>query len=230
MFWCGDVACQSLVRFGLMELSKIQERIGDSYLVLPGFISLEEVEKLRSPFLTCCKDLEVVHDDGIVFNSRGVHQHIPSSILMCTKLKQVIALLGEPCVPSYSYIRSYGHLAELRPHADRASCEISITVHLGGDQEWSFLIDTVDGTAHRVNLNPGDAILFDGINFPHCRENPYGGVSYEQLFLHYVFAEGDYTSHMFEPPGKKIVGEKKDGYGLAVDITCGCGGEENHRG
>lgn len=182
-------------------MSKIQTKLGEAYRVMPNFISNKEVNELRTKFLESSKNIGILPDDGVVYGAKGIHQFPLAAIILCNKLQEVANILDEPCLPSYAYTRSYGHLGELREHTDRDSCEISITVHLGGDKDWTFLIESIDKTVHSINLNPGDAIIFDGINFTHSRQGPYSGISYEQLFLHYVYANGDFVNHMFEPPG-----------------------------
>ena len=50
------------------------------------------------------------------------------------------AKTGMDLVPTYSYTRLYEKGNILRRHKDRPSCEISTTLHLGGD-EWPIFLD-----------------------------------------------------------------------------------------
>ena len=47
---------------------------------------------------------------------------------------------GLSLVPTYSYTRIYNKGNILKKHKDRPSCEISTTLHLGGDL-WPIFID-----------------------------------------------------------------------------------------
>jgi hypothetical protein len=100
--------------------------------------------------------------------------------------------------PTYSYYRLYRRGDVLRPHRDRKSCEISATVNLGqipGDP-WPIWIRGSQG-AHAVELLPGDALVYRGIECEHWRE-PYAGDSLGQVFLHYVNEQGPYAHWKFD--------------------------------
>lgn len=172
---------------------------GESYKVLESFVPRYHVEWMRNELIEAIGARPYERGDDIYINAIGIHQFVPGAMLLCTKLQEVMELMGQACLPSYAYARKYGPKAELKPHTDRKSCEISVTLHLGGDQAWPFFIESANGEVHEVDLLPGDAILFDGVNFKHGRRDPYSGNSYEQLFLHYVYAYGPHASHMFEP-------------------------------
>ena len=102
-------------------------------------------------------------------------------------------------VPTYSYARIYKKGDKLKRHKDRFSCEISTTLHLGGDP-WSIFIDPTGGDfvidelkeIHRPNapkgikidLKPGDMLIYKGLELEHWRE-PFQGTNCCQVFLHY---------------------------------------------
>ena len=88
--------------------------------------------------------------------------------------------------PNYSYARIYktGHLLER--HKDRLSCEISTTLNLGGDP-WPIYLEPsgregMNGL--KVDLNPGDMLIYRGMDLEHWRE-PFQGSECVQVFLHY---------------------------------------------
>ena len=96
-------------------------------------------------------------------------------------------------VPTYSYTRLYKTGDELKIHKDRTSCEISITLNLGGDQWPIFLKDKKN---IKVKLNPGDMLIYRGCEIEHWRE-PFKGKLCGQVFLHYndkkgIFKETNY--------------------------------------
>ena len=92
---------------------------------------------------------------------------------------------------TYSYARIYKKGDELKRHKDRYSCEISTTMHLGGD-EWPIYLEPsgkegLDGI--EVNLKPGDMLMYRGCDLEHWR-SAFEGQDCGQVFLHYNDASG----------------------------------------
>jgi hypothetical protein len=84
------------------------------------------------------------------FMGNRVDQQIPGAYskyadwVMETLLMYMIPIMkaktGMDLVPTYSYTRLYEKGNILKRHKDRPSCEISTTLHLGGD-EWPIFLD-----------------------------------------------------------------------------------------
>tara|TARA_B110000908_G_C10213105_1_gene431319 strand:- start:19 stop:600 length:582 start_codon:yes stop_codon:yes gene_type:complete len=85
---------------------------------------------------------------------------------------------GLSLVETYSYYRVYSKGETLRPHTDRPSCEISVTICLGGDP-WDFIADNTD-----ISMSSGDLIVYRGQEVMHYREE-FKGNQCSQVFLHY---------------------------------------------
>ena len=117
------------------------------------------------------------------------------------------AKTGLELIPTYSYTRIYEKGNKLKRHKDRPSCEVSTTLHLGGDP-WpifldpsgaSFVIDELK-EIHKpgapkgiqVNLKAGDMLIYSGCELEHWRE-PFEGNVCSQVFLHYNHANGPYA-------------------------------------
>lgn len=100
--------------------------------------------------------------------------------------------------PTYSYLRIYVKGADLERHQDRPSCEVSATVPLSYDSPyiWPLYIETRN-RVKAVELEPGDALIYKGIEVPHWRET-FGGERQVQVFLHYVKKNGDYSEYKFD--------------------------------
>lgn len=126
--------------------------------------------------------------------SCAVYNYRPFLKLLCNKIPKVSELMGEDMFPTYSYARLYQHNETLKKHTDRGSCEISLTLHLGGDAPWPIWLTKPCGEKVEVNLTPGQAILYQGMVSEHWRE-AYQGNNYGQVFLHYVRADGEYWDH-----------------------------------
>ena len=106
--------------------------------------------------------------------------------LMLKKIKLIEKETGKKLLPTYSFWRCYTRYADLKKHTDRESCEISVTVNIGGDNtEWPIFIE---GTP--LNLKKGDAVIYLGCDLEHWRE-PFKGDYQFQTFLHYVDAKGN---------------------------------------
>ena len=118
------------------------------------------------------------------------------------------AKTGLKLIPTYSYTRLYekGHI--LKRHKDRPSCEISTTLHLGGDP-WPIFLDpsgqdfVIDEFKQihkpgapkgvRVDLKIGDMLIYSGCDLEHWRE-PFQGTVCSQVFLHYNHADGPFAT------------------------------------
>ena len=100
--------------------------------------------------------------------------------------------------PTYSYLRIYVKGAELEKHQDRPSCEVSATLPLSYDSPsiWPLYIEAGNKVIG-VELEPGDALIYKGIEVPHWRE-AFEGERQVQVFLHYVKKHGDYSEFKFD--------------------------------
>jgi len=119
------------------------------------------------------------------------------------------AKTGMDLVPTYSYTRLYEKGNTLHRHKDRPSCEVSTTLHLGGD-EWPIYMDPTGADnilsgretttivkpgapkGVRVDLKVGDMLIYSGCELEHWRE-PFEGNVCSQVFLHYNHANGPFA-------------------------------------
>ena len=117
------------------------------------------------------------------------------------------AKTGMDLVPTYTYTRLYEKGNILKRHKDRPSCEISTTLHLGGD-EWPIFLDpsgrdfVIDEYKNihkpgapkgvQVDLKVGDMLIYSGCELEHWRD-PFQGNICSQVFLHYNHATGPFA-------------------------------------
>ena len=110
--------------------------------------------------------------------------------VMETLLMKVLPIMKEETgldlVPTYSYTRVYEKGSILKKHKDRPSCEISTTLHLGGDP-WSIFIDNTE-----ITLGIGDMLVYSGCDLEHWREKFEGNIC-GQVFLHYNHVNGPFA-------------------------------------
>ena len=132
--------------------------------------------------------------------------HVMETLLMKV-LPVMKAKTGLNLVPTYSYARVYEKGVELKRHKDRPSCEISTTLNLGGDN-WPIFIDPTGSDnvideykeihkpnapkGVKVDLEPGDMLIYSGCDLEHWRE-PFQGQLCGQGFLHYNHADGRFA-------------------------------------
>ena len=116
-------------------------------------------------------------------------------------------------IPCYTYTRIYKKGDILKRDSDRPSCEISTTLHLGGDPWPIFLDPTGQKTVideHKqiikpnapkgisIDLEVGDMLVYSGCELEHWRE-PFEGDNCAQVFLHYNNVDGPFgTQNKFD--------------------------------
>ena len=88
--------------------------------------------------------------------------------------------IGLELIPTCSYTRLYEKGNILPRHKDRPSCEVSTTMHLGGD-EWPIFIGPKET---QINLKVGDMLIYEGSKLEHWRDL-FTGTVCSQVFLHY---------------------------------------------
>ena len=130
---------------------------------------------------------------------------------METLMMKVLPVMQEhtemTLIPCYTYSRIYKKGDILKRHKDRPSCEISTTLHLGGEP-WTIFLDPTGANyvideykqIHKPNapqgipitLEVGDMLVYSGCALEHWRE-PFEGNLCVQTFLHYNPADGRFA-------------------------------------
>jgi hypothetical protein len=133
---------------------------------------------------------------------------------------------GRPLAPSYAYFRLYQGGDVCKVHADKPSCEHSVSLPLAyaDDKIWSFEIgrrryeyptatqmpiadDFGDEPFSSLELAPGDAVLYKGINHRHGRVTPNPNRWSAHLFMHWVDTEGPHKEWAFDKKAMPEPGE-----------------------
>jgi len=142
---------------------------------------------------------------------------IYSDMFMETLMMKVLPVMQQHTdmnlMPCYTYTRVYKKGDVLKRHSDRPSCEISTTLHLGGEPWPIFLDPTGQKTVvdehkqiHKPNapkgisidLEVGDMLVYSGCELEHWRE-PFEGDNCAQVFLHYNNIDGPFgTQNKFD--------------------------------
>ena len=179
----------------------------NNYKVIKQAISKELADFVYSYFLTKREVARVFFDDRYISpfnNDWGVWNdpQVPetyshySDIAMETLLEKLVEPMsketGLNLIPTYSYARIYKKGDVLKRHKDRYSCEVSMTMNLGGDP-WPIYLEPsgeTDKEGVKIDLEPGDALIYRGCEVEHWRE-VFEGENCGQVFLHYNDASGE---------------------------------------
>lgn len=129
-------------------------------------------------------------------------------------LTPIIAqLTGADVLPSYDYFRIYGAGDICRVHSDRPSCEhsLSLTLAYSDGAAWPLEVgshrveaegpcfdDWGDEPFTSVAMQPGDAVLYRGIDLRHGRIQPNPNTWSAHLFLFWVERGGPFAQHAFD--------------------------------
>ena len=155
-----------------------------------------KVSRYLSPFETIIGYYEGENEQ--IPNTYSQYANIAMETLLLKCQPGMEKATGLKLYPAYTYARIYKKGDELKRHKDRFSCEISTTMNLGGD-DWPIYLSpnknvgAPDGkniTAAskakgvRVDLKPGDMLVYRGVELEHWREK-FKGKECVQVFLHY---------------------------------------------
>ena len=153
-------------------------------------------------------------DEGQRFNDReiGVYEpevpiaHSvyadPAMETMMLHLRRIVQEnTGFELYPTYSYYRVYRPGNILKPHIDRPSCEISVTLcfnysYDSNTYQWPLFIE-----GNPVVLEPGDMAIYRGCDLEHWRsefKNNDEDAWHVQGFFHYVNVNGPYKEYKFD--------------------------------
>ena len=149
-----------------------------------------------SPFETILGYYE--GEDEQIPNTYSSYSNIAMETLLLKCQPGMEKATGLKLYPAYTYARIYKKGDELKRHKDRFSCEISTTMNLGGD-DWPIYLEpnsklggVIEGFGYvskntkgiRVDLKPGDMLVYRGCELEHWREK-FKGKECVQVFLHY---------------------------------------------
>ena len=208
------------------------------YQVIKNAISYELANFIFNYFLLKREAVKWMYQNNITYDNgmlgTWTDKQIPNTYshyadpVMETLLMKVLPKMqretGLQLIPTYSYARLYKKGDILHRHKDRPSCEISTTIHLGGNS-WPIFIDGTgadsilsgnetttivkpnapEGT--KVLLEVGDMLVYSGCELEHWRE-PLEGNTCGQVFLHYNHINGPFAEkNKFD--GRPLLGVPK---------------------
>ena len=180
-----------------MEPSELANKFQrEQYLLLPSILTDPTLKKY---YHYVCKLADTgatqSGDSQIASTPCAYGDPFLDTLLLCL-LPKVEEYSGLKLFPTYSYFRLCKCGDILPKHKDRPACEISVTLCLGGDRLWPFWLEGPSG-AIKLEMAPGDGLLYRGIECAHWRE-AFVGTRLAQAFLHYVDQDGPHAEWKFD--------------------------------
>lgn len=160
-----------------------------------GFIEPETISVVSQYFENKIKRGEwVSSNDAVSKLSYYADPLIEVLLLRCKK--SVEAVCGKELIPTYSYSRVYQAGEQLKPHVDRPSCEVSVTINVANKGDISpIYMKYANNLESKHILNPGDAVIYKGCEATHWRLPMNPDQLNVQFMLHYVDKNGPYASY-----------------------------------
>lgn len=133
-----------------------------------------------------------MHDEQVPSCLAIMHHEVMFDTVLERVWPTVESIVNEELVPTYAFSRLYHNGDVLESHTDRPACEVSLTIQLGRSHHYAWPIYVGES---RYDLAEGDAVLYQGCDVPHWRDECNGPKDYYsgQVFLHYVRKNGPYA-------------------------------------
>jgi hypothetical protein len=150
--------------------------------------------------------------DSQIPNTYSIYGDVVMETLLTKVKPKMEEITNLKLIETYAYARLYKKDDELKRHKDRSSCEISTTLNLGGDS-WPIYLEPntnvgipkedneftfeSNNPGVKVDLEPGDMLVYSGCVLEHWRE-PFEGKMCAQVFLHYNNLETQGEKNKFD--------------------------------
>ena len=170
----------------------------DGYVVVRHLLSENSIKRLSSYVLQRWESGAISTSDTQVPNTPALYGDPVMDKLLADLVPTVERISGRQVFPTYSYMRLYKTGDVLAKHTDRQACEISLSLCVAAvpSEGWPLWIESRLGIVG-IELIPGDAVLYLGMDCAHWREK-FAGTRALQVFLHYVDQNGPYQSWRFD--------------------------------
>jgi hypothetical protein len=141
------------------------------------------------------------------------HFYRPLTTFLWGLTPVISQVTGADLLPSYDYFRIYQQGDVCRVHSDRPSCEhsVSLTLVYSDEKPWPLEVGSAPVTRETlptegwgnephsaVAMQPGDAVLYRGIDLRHGRTTPNPNAWSAHLFLFWVERGGQFAQHAFD--------------------------------
>lgn len=161
-----------------------------------GFVDSETIATISQYFENKIKRGEWQPKDGDPTTELAYYADPLIEVMLLRCKEAVENVCGKQLIPTYSYSRVYQPGEDLRPHVDRPSCEVSVTINVANSGEVSpIYMQYAENHVSEHRLNPGDAVIYKGCEARHWRLPMKPGQLNVQFMLHYVDENGPNSSY-----------------------------------
>ncbi|MDP6437832.1 MAG: hypothetical protein QF790_08640 [Gammaproteobacteria bacterium] len=119
--------------------------------------------------------------DGTSLNASG---EACADTVMYTLRSRIEAETGLDLYPTFSFVRLYKKGDVLRKHIDQAASEVNVSITILASDPWPLAMHRGDEVIN-LELDPGDGVIFHGMELVHEREK-FAGREHLQLIVAYV--------------------------------------------
>jgi hypothetical protein len=156
------------------------------------------------------------------------YQYKPMLTFLWGLTPAMCEVTGRNLLPTYSYFRAYQQDDLCYVHSDRHACEHSLSMtlaysdgkswtldvsqHRGGERAAPITKDFAGQSYSSVRMQPGDAVLYQGVHYRHGRVTPNPNRWSAHMFLHWVDADGPFKAQAFD--GKSAQGPEPADFGV----------------
>lgn len=172
----------------------------NGYVVVRGFLDQQAAATISRymEFALRQGSMPIGYEDAAAITHSRYADPLTEVILL-NSLEHIEELTGLGLIPTYSYSRVYIKGDELKPHKDRESCEISVTVHVGSKGDaWPIWMKAPEKEPVSIILGVGDAVVYKGCEVVHWREKAVDTEVNAQFMLHYIDKNGPNTAFKWD--------------------------------
>lgn len=183
----------------LLDGSTMNEFEEQGCTIVRGFIDPQSIQTISQYMENTVKQEDMKRGDDKVATSYVRYADPLMEVILKNSQAHVEEITGKQLYPTYSYSRVYTKGDVLKPHVDRPSCEVSVTVNVATVGElWKIWMKAPGKEPVACTLEPGDAIVYKGCEVAHWREEAVNTEINAQFMLHYVDIHGPFASYKFD--------------------------------
>ena len=171
----------------------------NDYVVVKQFIDTDAVSTISKYMENCLNQGALAETDESSKYGRYADPLI--EVVLSNSIEDIEAVVGKKLSATYSFMRVYLKNDELAPHTDRPACEYSVTVNVAQEGGyWPLFMQNEKGAVTKLELNPGDAVVYKDCSVTHWREKMEQSecTLNAQFMLHYVDINGQSSAYKFD--------------------------------
>ncbi len=193
----------------------------DGYALLEGLLPQEVATAFMRQLMNDLKQanitLQSYEKSSAILQRSAVeiygYQYKPMITFLWGLTPIVANLVGRELLPTYNYFRIYRRGDICRVHSDRPACEhsLSLTLSYSDGASWPLELakapiaepepiadDFAGASPARLEMQPGDAVLYQGARYRHGRVMPNPNEWSAHMFLHWVDRNGAHAGEAFD--------------------------------